>query len=380
MKSIPSKKRGRPLTLGDIDKEVQAYIKALRKAGTPVSIQVVLAAAEGVVTARDRTLLQSNGGTIQLKRSWAMSLLGRMKRRGSTSAKSKLSDQAIKNLKHSYLAQIKGVAEVHKIPPELIINWDQTGNHLAPTSNWTMEECGAERVEIAALGDKRQITTTLACTLAGDLLPIQVIYTGKTERCHPTFPYPSGFDVWHSPNHWANEETTLRFIEKIIIPFINNVRSKLGTPEQKALVIFDVFRGQIGERVQALLEDNYIIRVLVPGNCTDLLQPLDLSANEAPKSKMSSCFSEWYSKAVSKQMADPPDAVHIDMRMSVLKEHSCKWLVSAYDYIRSHPDIIVNGFRKAGIIDALENELPAPDNLAIEDDRDDYDLFASCDE
>ena len=33
-----------------------------------------------------------------------------------------------------------------------------------------------------------------------------------------------------------------------------------------------------------------------------------------------------------------------------------------------------------GIIDALENELPAPDNLAIEDDRDDDDPFASCDE
>ena len=104
-----------------------------------------------------------------------------------------------------------------------------------------MEECGAERVEIAALGDKRQITATLAGTLAGELLPLQVIYTGKTVRCHPTFLFPSGFDVWHSPNHWANEETTLRFIEKIIIPFINTVRSKQGTPEQKALVIYDVF-------------------------------------------------------------------------------------------------------------------------------------------
>ena len=44
-----------PLTLGVIDREVQAYsyIKALRKAGTPVSIQVVLAAAEGIVMARE---------------------------------------------------------------------------------------------------------------------------------------------------------------------------------------------------------------------------------------------------------------------------------------------------------------------------------------
>lgn len=269
-KSIPNKKRRRPLTLEDIDREVQAHIKALRKAGTPVSIQVVLAAAEGIVMAKDRTLLRSNGGTIELKHSWGVSLLSRMgyvKSRGSTSAKSKLSDQAIKHLKHSYLAQIKGVVEVHKIPQELIINWDQTGIQLALTSNWTMEECGAERVEIADLGDKRQVTATLACTLVGDLLPIQVIYTGTMERCYPTFTYPSGFDVWHSPN----QETSLCFIEKIIMPFIDDVCRKLGTPEQKALVIFDVSRGQTGERVQALLESN-IIRVLAPGNCTDILQ------------------------------------------------------------------------------------------------------------
>ena len=63
----------------------------------------------------------------------------------------------------------------------------------------------------------------------------------------------------------------------------------------------------------------------------------------------------------------------------MIKEHSCKWLVSAYDHIQSHPDIIVNGFRKAGIINALEKELPAPDNLAMEDDRNDV-PFASCDE
>ena len=133
--------------------------------------------------------------------------------------------------------------------------------------------------------------------------------------------------------------------------------------------------------MQALLEENKIIRVLGPGNCTDLLQPLDMSANKALKSKRSSFFSEWYSKEVSKQMAagSPTVTVNIDMWMSVIKEHSCKWLVSAYDHIRSHPDIILNGFRKAGIINVLEKELPASDNLAMEDDRDD-DPFASCDQ
>ena len=125
-----------PLTLGEIDKEVQAYKKALRKAGTSVSIQAVIAAAEGIVMARDSTL-RSNGDTIELKHSWAVSLLSRMgyvKHRGSTSAKSKLSD-------HSYLAHIRSSQDPTSAN---ILNWDQTGIQLAPTSNSTMEERGAE--------------------------------------------------------------------------------------------------------------------------------------------------------------------------------------------------------------------------------------------
>ena len=70
MKSIVSRKRGRPLTIEDVDTKVQAYIKALRKAGTSVNVNIVLAAAEGVVTAVDRTLLKKNGGIIEPKHPW----------------------------------------------------------------------------------------------------------------------------------------------------------------------------------------------------------------------------------------------------------------------------------------------------------------------
>ena len=53
LKSIASRKRGCSLTLGDVDTKMQAYIKALRKAGTAVNVNIVLAAAEGVVPAVD---------------------------------------------------------------------------------------------------------------------------------------------------------------------------------------------------------------------------------------------------------------------------------------------------------------------------------------
>ena len=28
-------------------------------------------------------------------------------------------------MKHTYLSQVSGMVKVHKIPPELVINWDQ---------------------------------------------------------------------------------------------------------------------------------------------------------------------------------------------------------------------------------------------------------------
>ena len=35
------------------------------------------------------------------------------------------------------------------------------------------------------------------------------------------------------------------------------------------------------------------------------------------------------------------------------------WLVAFYDYVCSHPDLVVIGFKEAGIVDALENGVVA---------------------
>ena len=51
-----------------------------------------------------------------------------------------------------------------------------------------MKQQGAQQVEIAGINDKRQITVTLAGTMSGKLIPIQLLYQGETVRCHPKFP------------------------------------------------------------------------------------------------------------------------------------------------------------------------------------------------
>ena len=76
-------------------------------------------------------------------------------------------------IKVSFFSKLTvGSVKAHAIPPELIINLDETGIKLVPVRDWTMAPEGNRRVEVVGLGDKRQITVTFADTLSGAFLPM----------------------------------------------------------------------------------------------------------------------------------------------------------------------------------------------------------------
>ena len=186
--SLPVQKRGRPYLLGDkLDKLLQMYIRKIRDGGGSVSTRIVVAAARGLLLSYDKIKLEEFGGSLRLNRHWAYSLLRRMKfvRRKATTSKSKYSDVNFSALKKSFLDNVVTTVLMEEIPGELIMNWDQTGINLVPASSYTMEQCGSKRVEMGGAGDKRQITAVFCGTILGDFLPVQLIYKGKTPRCHP---------------------------------------------------------------------------------------------------------------------------------------------------------------------------------------------------
>ena len=84
----------------EVDAAVQEYIESLRLTGTVVNATVVMAAAEGIVAARDVTKLRQHdghfyGGHINITKSWARSILDRMgyvKRKCSTAEKTTISE------------------------------------------------------------------------------------------------------------------------------------------------------------------------------------------------------------------------------------------------------------------------------------------------
>lgn len=350
---LPTKKRGRPtLLLEELEVQLKAYLTTLRDNGGVVNTAITLASARGFVIKKDSNLLAENGGHLSLGKNWAKSFLRRVgfvKRKGTTKAKVAVAD--FESLKREFVFIVKGVIEMDEVPPQLVINWDQTGIHYVPVSEWTMEKCGAQRVPIAGITDKRQITAVFAGTSAGDFLPPQLVYQGKSRKCVPTIKFPDDWDVTFSHNHWSNEDTMKSYLRKVIIPYVNKKREELKLPQNHpGLVLFDNFKAQCTDNLLSMLTENNIHYTFIPANCTDRLQPLDLSVNKAAKNYLRNCFQEWYAKEIMQQIDSEEKTIPVDLRMSVVKPLGAQWMIRLYDYFKANPDLISNGFKVSGLI------------------------------
>ena len=188
--------------------------------------------------------MAKNGGNIPLSIKWARNILKSMnwvKRRG-TSIKRAMNPSLYDKLAFTWKKKIAKKVFQHNIPKDLILNFDQPPLGLTCPAKTTFTDRNSETVPIGNLDNKRQITGTFVVNLSGEFLPIQLIYTGTTDLCHPKVNFPTGFDVTHSANHWANEEKYISLLNKIVFPFVQKKRGSLNMAnDSKALLIFDEF-------------------------------------------------------------------------------------------------------------------------------------------
>jgi len=158
--------------------------------------------------------------------------------------------------------------------------------NYVPIPDWTMEKEGTKRVEIIAKDDKRQLTTVFAGSATGEFLPLQFIYEGRTDHCLLHYNFPSSWNITKTTTHWSNEHTMKEHFTEIILPFVNEKRRilKLSSKQQALLTLtLNNFKAQYTLSFLSLLDANNISVVMIPPNCTDRLQPLDLSVNKTAK-------------------------------------------------------------------------------------------------
>ena len=200
----------------------------------------------------------------------------------------------------------------------------------------------------------------------------QLIYAGKSSRCLPAFELPLDWLISYTPNHWSNEATMISYIEEIIVPFVQKKREDLRVGEnQSALAIFDHFKGQLTNKVTECLEKHNIQSALVPANCTDRLQPLDLSVNKAAKAFLQSQFQNWYAEEVGRQLTESDEAEPIDLSTPRMKCVGGQWLVKLFNYLSENPSVINNGFQAAHILQSIDAGKPVLGDVSSEVDSED---------
>ena len=90
--------------------------------------------------------------------------------------------------------------------------------------------------------------------------------------------------------HYGNEQESLKLLDDVIIPYVEMEREKLELPMQVAMIIMDVFKGQMTTSVLQKVASNNIQLVKLPTNLTHIYQPLDVTVNSAAKQFMKRKF------------------------------------------------------------------------------------------
>ena len=77
--------------------------------------------------------------------------------------------------------------------------------------------------------------------------------------------------------HYSNDREALNMLENVITPYVEKQRISFSLDfDHPALLIMDVFKGQMTRSVGELLNENHILLEKVPSNLTYLFQSLEV--------------------------------------------------------------------------------------------------------
>ena len=236
----------------------------------------------------------------------------------------------------------------------------QTPLSYITVGNTALEFEGTTSVPVKGKGKSKQITGTFTISASGKFLPMQLIYAGKTKRCHlQGIKFPSEFDITHLENHWSNEILARQHITEVIMPYAKQQGKELRLPDDhKCLLIFDVFKGQTTDAHLQFLDENNFVYMFVPPNQINHFQPSDMNVNSHAKTFLKEKFQRCYAQQVQKELDSGKNIYQVDIetKLSIIKPICAPWSISLYDKFFNSNEMVIKAFQMASITEALKNE------------------------
>lgn len=260
---------------------------------------------------------------------------------------------------------------------EDVLGADETGINVIPRATRTLALQGSRQVPGLVKKALAQITKVTCISLLGILLGYQLIFGGKTAAVFPTQVKPAADSFYSAtPSHFANATTTLEFVQRITLPFVEaNRRRRIeegkSTQEQEdkgwAVLIWDNFSAHKDEKVEAFLQVNRIKSMFLPPNCTSIYQALDVMFNGNEKQVLRAHFSEWHFETLQRAMAENPDVMDVLPKTASKKRALIATLIrGVHEIMMKKKDLICRAWAKTGLYD--DQSAPVVDEEVEMDD------------
>ncbi|KAJ6471333.1 hypothetical protein C8R45DRAFT_836409, partial [Mycena sanguinolenta] len=212
---------------------------------------------------------------------------------------------------------------------------------------------GSKQVDLVAKDEKRAYTMMLASTPAGDFLPVQAVWAGKTGGSLPTknakkmqeavdrgFIFSSAKSFKKKGSHFSTLTTMEHWVEGVLAPWRAKiiVQDNLD-PEQLMVAYLDIYSVHTGAEFQSLIFDKFpfIILIFVPNGCTRLFQPADVGLQRVAKHILKQDSLDYLVDIFHTQRARgvAPKDIKFPSSLPVLRDATVRGLVKMYDFFQT---------------------------------------------
>lgn len=163
---------------------------------------------------------------------------------------------------------------------------DETAVWLDMPGETTIETVGVKSVPLKTTGhEKERVTVCLTAMADGRKLPPLLIFKGK--RMPNELKNVTGAVIELSPNGWMNEQVTGAWLTRV-----------WGTLAfSRRFLVWDSFRCHASEKTKEAVKKTRTMMGVIPGGCTKLLQPADVSWNSPFKTAYRAAYDRWLATA-----------------------------------------------------------------------------------
>ncbi|KAL0819258.1 hypothetical protein ABMA28_008498 [Loxostege sticticalis] len=220
--------------------------------------------------------------------------------------------------------------------PQNVWNLDETSLCLDPTRTKVVGAINKPCARTTYGSGKENITVLAGANAEGKKLPPLIVFKGKfvwDQWMAATDDYDFELSYAASPKGWMQTDIFYNYMKTILIPSLGQ--------ERPVLLVYDGHSTHVDVKVIELAIENNITILKLPPHTSHLLQPLDIAVFKSFKSKWDAKLVDWQRRNVGTKMA---------------KNIFSKTLADTWQ--ETAPDIIKNGFKKAGICPFDANVIP----------------------